>query len=75
VNDVFSYDPYYLLGNILADKIVLEGGACAGKTSVINELEKRGFFVIPEAALQLIEEEHLTVGRVYPWTDFKEFNR
>ena len=31
--------------------------------------------MIPEAALQLIEEEHLTVGRVYPWTDFKEFNR
>ena len=43
MNDVFSYDPYYLLGNILADKIVLEGGACAGKTSVINELEKEGF--------------------------------
>ncbi len=35
---------------------VIAGGVCTGKTSVINELTKRGFRVVPETAKELIDE-------------------
>ncbi|HYE23326.1 MAG TPA: AAA family ATPase [Candidatus Paceibacterota bacterium] len=35
---------------------VIAGGVCSGKTSVIAELEKRGYQVVPETARELIDE-------------------
>ena len=35
---------------------VIAGGVCSGKTSVIKELEKRGYRVVPETARELIDE-------------------
>lgn len=35
-------------------KIVLTGGPCSGKTSVIRELEKRGFNVLQETAKEIV---------------------
>lgn len=53
-------------------KIVLSGGPCCGKTSVITELEKRGYPVLPEVARLLIEREQqrevFEEKRVLPWT-------
>jgi predicted ATPase len=35
---------------------VIAGGVCSGKTSVIRELERRGYRVVPETARELIDE-------------------
>ncbi|MCE9541299.1 ATP-binding protein [Candidatus Kaiserbacteria bacterium] len=40
---------------------VLTGGPCAGKTTLVNELEKRGHNILPEAA-RLFFEEELALG-------------
>ena len=37
-------------------KVVLTGGPCCGKTSLINEFEKRGYNVMHEKAREIIEE-------------------
>jgi len=56
-------------------KIIITGGPCSGKTSVLNELEKRGYKVVPEAAIQLIHAENEGEKRVYPWTEFDAFQK
>lgn len=35
---------------------VIAGGVCSGKTSVIDELGRRGYTVVPETARELIDE-------------------
>ena len=37
-------------------KIVLTGGGCCGKTTLINELEKRGYNVLHEVAREVLSE-------------------
>lgn len=54
-------------------KCVISGGACAGKTTLVNALSARGHFVLPEIALELIEQEADCGGKVFPWTDFERF--
>lgn len=36
---------------------VITGGPCSGKTTIINELSKLGFYTVPEAARLLIDRE------------------
>ena len=46
---------------------VLTGGPCAGKTTLIFELEKRGYSVLPEPARLIIDEKlaaGLTIGEI-----------
>ncbi|MHC4990531.1 MAG: AAA family ATPase [Planctomycetota bacterium] len=40
----------------MADLIVITGGSHAGKTSLVAELASRGYDVLPEAAIEVIEE-------------------
>lgn len=45
-------------------KIVITGGPCSGKTTIINELKIRGFTVVEEAARKVIEErKHLPLTK------------
>ncbi|HTR18849.1 MAG TPA: ATP-binding protein [Candidatus Paceibacterota bacterium] len=44
---------------------VLTGGPCAGKTTLVFELEKLGHAVLPEAARMFIEEQ-LALGKTIP---------
>jgi len=37
-------------------KIVITGGPCSGKTTIINELKKRGYFTMEETARKIIIE-------------------
>ena len=46
----------------MADLIVITGGACSGKTSVINELAARGFATLPESAFAVIAELNDAMG-------------
>jgi len=39
-----------------SNRYVIAGGVCSGKTSVINELERRGYAVVSETARELIDE-------------------
>ena len=50
---------------------VLTGGPGAGKTTVLLELEKRGYRVAPEVARQIIQEQVCTGGTALPWADRK----
>jgi predicted ATPase len=45
---------FYLLE--MLKKIVFAGGSCCGKTTLIKELEKKGFDVIREFAREVLEE-------------------
>ena len=44
-------------------KIVLTGGPHSGKTSLLEELARRGFQVVPEAAIGIIEALVAELGR------------
>lgn len=56
-------------------KIVISGGPCSGKTEVISELRRRGYYVIQEAALYLIQQEEVRGGNIFPWTSPEEFQK
>ena len=43
---------------------VITGGPCSGKTTIINELSKLGFFTVPEAAREILEREKVDGKRV-----------
>ncbi|MBI4026213.1 MAG: AAA family ATPase [Verrucomicrobia bacterium] len=55
-------------------KIVVTGGPGSGKTAVLEELQRRGFTIVPEAALHLIETEEKAGGNILPWTCLQTFN-
>ena len=46
---------------------VITGGPGVGKTSLLEELQKRGLTVIPEVARQLIKEQQAIDGEALPW--------
>ncbi len=50
-------------------KYVISGGANSGKTTIINELKKKGFRTIPEAARMVIKE----CQKIKEWTPEKNF--
>jgi len=61
----------------MVKKIIITGGTYSGKTTVLKLLEKRGFETIPEAAMQIIEENVTKVGQKEHQeeirSDFKKF--
>lgn len=50
---------------------VITGGPGVGKTTLLTELGKRGFTIIPEDARRIIQEQVATNGEGVPW-DNKE---
>lgn len=48
---------------------VLTGGPSVGKTSLLEELQKRGYETVPEIARELIKEQQETNGNALPWND------
>lgn len=48
---------------------VLSGGPAAGKTSLLLELQKRGYAIVPEIARELIKEQQRINGNALPWKD------
>ncbi len=54
-------------------KYVITGGPGVGKTTMLLELEKYGYVIVPEAARQIIAEEQQKPKGILPWTDLKGF--
>ena len=50
-------------------RVVISGGPGAGKTTVLGELERRGFSYVAEAARQIIQEQMCEGGDALPWGD------
>ena len=53
-------------------KVVFTGGPCTGKTTLINALASKGYYVIREAATAVIEEEQKN-GNMTPWSNLDQF--
>jgi len=51
----------------------ITGGPGSGKTSLINELRKRGYQCVAEVARQLIQEQVSMGGEAVPWKNLKLF--
>lgn len=49
--------------------MVLTGGPGAGKTTVLKELQRRGYAVAPEVAREIIQREMARGGDALPWAD------
>jgi predicted ATPase len=52
---------------------VITGGPGAGKTTVLRELEKRGYKYAPEVARQIIQEQVRESGKALPWEDRERY--
>src|SRR5581483_1328472 len=48
---------------------VITGGPGSGKTTVLKELQKRGFQFAPEVARQIIQQQVQRGGKALPWED------
>lgn len=52
---------------------VITGGPGTGKTTVLRELQRRGFAVAEEVARQIIREQVESGGNAVPWGDTKHY--
>ena len=50
-------------------KYIITGGPGTGKTSIINELRKRGFYCVNENSRSIISEQIKQGGDILPWKD------
>src|SRR5215475_2513462 len=48
---------------------IITGGPGAGKTTVLTELQSRGFHCAPEVAREIIQEQVRNGGGALPWKD------
>ena len=46
---------------------VVTGGPAVGKTTLLEELQKRGYQIVPEIARALIKEQQMANGDALPW--------
>ncbi len=54
-------------------KVVITGGPCTGKTSVVENLKELGYHTLPEAARKVIEEQEKIGSDALPWKDKLKF--
>ncbi|HEX3435838.1 MAG TPA: AAA family ATPase [Pseudacidobacterium sp.] len=53
---------------------VLTGGPGVGKTAILNELQRRGFACVREAARQIIQEQVKTGADAVPWLNLERYS-
>lgn len=54
---------------------IITGGPGVGKTTLINDLLKRGYNCVSEVAREIIKDQVATSGNALPWGDTKEYSR
>ncbi|MDT9600660.1 AAA family ATPase [Sphingosinicella rhizophila] len=55
--------------------VVISGCSGGGKSSLIQELARRGYAVVEEPGRRIVAEERAAGGRALPWTDLAAFAR
>ncbi|MCS3432313.1 AAA family ATPase [Klebsiella sp. BIGb0407] len=53
--------------------VIISGCSGGGKSTLLAELERRGYTVFTEPGRRIIQEEVLTGGRAVPWVDMACF--
>lgn len=56
-------------------RVVITGGPGFGKSSIIDELERRGYRVFHEVARQIIDRALATNAQATPWNDVDVFSQ
>lgn len=56
-------------------RIVITGGPCTGKTTIINELKQLGYNVFSEVARKVIKQEVESNSNAVPWEDVTAFSK
>lgn len=57
----------------MAKHVVIIGGPCAGKTSVIDLLKSKGYYTVSEAAREIITEQKKDANPILPHTNRSAF--
>jgi len=52
---------------------VISGCSSGGKSSLLSELQHRGYAVIPEVGREIVKEQLAIGGEIIPWQKPKEF--
>lgn len=52
---------------------VITGASGAGKSTLLRALGDRGYCVVPEIALAVVQEQERCGGGLFPWTDLQAF--
>lgn len=63
----------FTISDISKPYYVITGGPGVGKTTLLQELNKKGFQVIPEIARELIKEQQEIDGEALPWKNKKPY--
>ncbi len=53
--------------------VVLSGCSGGGKSTLLAELERRGFTTVPEPGRRIVQEEQSGDGNALPWVDLGAF--
>ena len=53
--------------------VVLSGCSGGGKSTLLTELQRRGFAVVPEPGRRIVQDEQRGDGRALPWVDLSAF--
>lgn len=59
----------------MARLVIISGCSGGGKSTLLAELERRGYRVVAEAGRRIIQQEQLTQGSAVPWIDLAAFLR
>ena len=54
---------------------VITGGPGSGKTTILRQMEARGFHCVPEVARQIIQEQVRDGGTALPWSDRRLYTK
>lgn len=54
---------------------IITGGPGVGKTTLLEELELRGYTVVPEVAREIIREQMETGGDALPWANTERYKQ
>ncbi|MFW6103506.1 MAG: AAA family ATPase [Bacteroidota bacterium] len=56
-----------------SNRYIITGGSGSGKSSLIKELENRGYACFPEVSRIVISEQQYKGGKLVPWKDMEGF--
>ena len=59
--------------DFVSNRYIITGGSGSGKSSIINELQARGYSCYHEISRKLIREQQINGGNLLPWLNMEGF--